>query len=879
MRRRIHLLAAALALIAPMLTAAPAEAQPVEPPLSTPWTDEVSPDNALPEYPRPQLTRDDWLNLNGTWEWEPAEPGEAPPIGRELEREILVPYPVESALSGIAEQHSDMWYRRSFTVPEDWAGRDVQLNFGAVDWRATVWVNGTEVGTHTGGYTAFELDITDALRPGGNEVVVGVHDPSDAGGQPVGKQRLDTGDGDWSIWYTTNSGIWQTVWLEPVAPAHLDRLDTTPDLGAGTLEVVAHTAAAGGHTVRATASTPEGRVVGTAQGAPGEPVAVPVPDARLWWPDDPYLYDLTVQLLDGSGAVVDEVGSYFGMREISTGMVDGVRRPLLNGEFVFQLGPLDQGYWPDGIYTAPTDEALRFDIEATRDLGFNTIRKHVKLEPARWYYWADRLGLLVMQDMPTMDGEPGAAERAQFEAELTEMIDQRRSHPSIIQWVPFNEGWGQYDGARIVEDIQRRDPSRLVVGASGWHDTGNGDAHDIHIYPGPTTPVPTSERAAYLGEFGGSALLAPGHQWDPERGGGYEVLPDAAALTERYESLLGRVAEQVDTHGLSAAIYTQTTDVENELNGLLTYDRRIVKPDADRVRAANQAVLDAAAPSGLGMGAWFRLENRNSGQVLAVDGMSTEDGAQVTQWPDNGTADHRWRLVNNGDGTFRIVNDHSDRVLAVDGMSTQDGAAVEQYRDAGTADQRWRLEDTGDGYVRIVNVHSGLRLDIAGSSTENGAHARQRAAHGGASQQWRLMPDGEVNIQNLNSGRVLDVFGASHDNGARLTQWWDSQVSQQNWRFEDSGDGYFRVVSTHSGNVMEVLGWSTANSAQVVQWDWHGGANQQWRLLHDGDGYFHLQNRHSGLLLAVEGASAFDDADIHQYEDNGTRDHVWRFTP
>ncbi|MCT2589938.1 AbfB domain-containing protein [Streptomyces sp. N2-109] len=570
---------------------APPGAQAAE--LTTPWTAEVSPDNALPEYPRPQMTRQDWKNLNGTWQWQPAAEGEQPPFGQTLDREILVPYPEESALSGIRESHDRMWYRRAFTVPQDWQGRQVQLNFGAVDWKADVWVNGTKVGAHSGGYDSFTLDVTDALRAGDNELLVGVHDPTDGGGQPVGKQRDNPG----GIFYTSASGIWQTVWLEPTAAAHVTRLDTEPDVTGERLAVTARTAGATGTTVRVTARDGD-RVVGSATGAPGEPVRVPVPDPHLWSPDDPFLYDLDVALEQG-GRQVDKVTGYFGMRSIGKAVVDGVLRPVLNGEPVFQQGTLDQGYWPDGIYTAPTDDALRFDLQAHKDLGFNTVRKHVKVEPDRYYYWADRLGLMVIQDMPSMDGEPTQDSRTQFERELRAMVDQHRSFPSIVNWVPFNEGWGQYDGARIADMVKGWDSSRLVTGASGWHDTGNGDIVDSHVYVGPGRPTPpSSTRISALGEYGGLGLVVPGHEWSPGDGFGYEMVDDEQELTDRYVGLTVAVQQLQRGQGLSQAIYTEITDVENEANGLWTYDRRELKVDAARVKEANRALIEGRRVGG-----------------------------------------------------------------------------------------------------------------------------------------------------------------------------------------------------------------------------------------------------------------------------------------
>jgi hypothetical protein len=621
--------------------------RPGTPPLSTPWTSQVGPANALPEYPRPQLTRPDWQNLNGVWEWAPAAAGEQPPIGRALDRSILVPYPVESALSGVQEHHDRMWYRRAFTVPDSWSGRRVKLNFGAVDWQADVWVNGTRVGGHTGGYTEFSFDVTAQLRAGSNEIVIGVFDPTDAGGQPVGKQRLSPG----GIFYTASSGVWQTVWLEPVATAHVTRLDITPDVPGGRVNVIVR--ATGGATATVAVSTAAG-VVGTASGAPGTTISVPVPNARLWSPDDPFLYDLRVTLSGG-----DAVGGYFGMRSVGLGLVDGVLRPLLNGRFVFQMGTLDQGFWPDGLHTAPTDAALRFDVQAHKDLGYNTIRKHVKVEPARWYHWADRLGVLVWQDMPSMTTTraPDAAARSNFESELRQVVDQLRSTTSVVQWVPFNEGWGAYEPARIADLVKGWDPTRLVNNNSGRNccgnvDGGNGDLVDDHAYVGPGDTVrPTATRAAVLGEYGGLGLRVAGHEWSPGNGGSYEMEPDGPSLENRYLGLLSQVQRLITTNGLSAAIYTEIADVENEVNGLYTYDRAVLKVNGTRLRDAHRALLSGTPVHGrtaVPVGELRSLQVTTPGFTDRY--ARHQDGRGLTEHVDSASsallkADATWRLV------------------------------------------------------------------------------------------------------------------------------------------------------------------------------------------------------------------------------------------
>jgi len=585
---------------------ASAQWSPGEGPLMTKWADEVSPDDVLPEYPRPQLVRERWKNLNGLWQCSPASEGDEPPIGRELEGEILVPFPVESALSGVMEHHDRLWYRRTFDVPEQWTGDRILLHFGAVDWETDVWVNGEHLGNHRGGYDAFTFDVTDALVDDGpQELVVGVWDPTDMGAQPRGKQVLEPG----GIWYTPSTGIWQTVWLEPVsARSHLRELTIHPHVGDESVEIRGAFPSAGDATSleivildgdRRVASATSGVAGGGGRGASRPAILLGIPAPRLWTPDDPHLYDVELTLrVDGE--IVDRVESYFGMREV--GLVkdeSGVTRLGLNGEPVFMMGTLDQGFWPDGLYTAPTDDALRYDIEVTKKLGYNTIRKHVKVEPARWYYWCDTLGILVWQDMPNGDQHIRPSEddidrtdasAQQFERELVRMIEQHRNHPSIIMWVPFNEGWGQYDTVRITEIVRKTDAKRLIDNPSGWTDRGVGDVHDIHSYPGPASPEPEDDRAAVLGEFGGLGLPVKDHTWTTEAWG-YRGMTDRDELMRRYEQLLRGVHELKDENGLAAAIYTQITDVETECNGLLTYDRAVLKVDPERLADANAGRL------------------------------------------------------------------------------------------------------------------------------------------------------------------------------------------------------------------------------------------------------------------------------------------------
>ena len=577
--------------------------QPGQSPLTTRWAEDVTPETVHPEYPRPQLVREGWQNLNGLWELA-FQPELSQTRPETFDRTILVPFPVESALSGVMESASGqrLWHRRTFTVPAEWTGQ-VLLHFGAVDWDATVFLNGTELGRHRGGYDPFSFDVTDVLTGSGpQELVVNVWDPSDAWTQPRGKQvRNPEG-----IWYTPSSGIWGTVWLEPVPATYLGSLKLGSDIDAGTLSVAATVQGEPGGQGQLEVTVRDGETtVAELSGPAGEALNIPVPDAKLWSPESPFLYDLEVRLTH-NGSVTDSVTSYAGMRKISLGQDErGVTRLFLNNEPLFHFGLLDQGFWPDGLYTAPTDAALRYDLEVTQELGFNTVRKHVKIEPERWYYHADRMGLLVWQDMPNGDAhvapEEGEIERTpesveQFELELAEMLGTLGNHPSIVMWVLFNEGWGQFETARLSSWLAERDPTRLLNSVSGWNDVGVGDVHDLHNYPDPIVPPQEADRAAVLGEFGGLGLPLAGNSWQDEANWGYEAYESREALLEALTTSLERLRELRLNEGLAAAIYTQTTDVETEVNGLLTYDRAIVKLDAARVRALVETFYEGDSP-------------------------------------------------------------------------------------------------------------------------------------------------------------------------------------------------------------------------------------------------------------------------------------------
>jgi len=575
--------------------------------LPTPWTETAyRAEIPLPEYPRPQMVRDQWMSLNGTWAYmggaQLANPATAPapPVFGANTEKIRVPYPPEAELSGIRRQGEiNLWYRRTLEVPKNWAGKNVLLHFGAVDRIAAVFLNGKKLGTHTGGYTSFSFNITSYLKPGENTLVVGAWDPND--GKAACGKNGPRGD------YTFTSGIWQGVWMEPVGESHITHVKLIPDLTNNRLEIEV---TATGKNLQVSAAAFDGsREVAQAAGSAGTKFYLPVPNPKRWSPDDPFLYDLKLQLKDGKGKAVDQIGSYFGMRSISLGKVDGKTRALLNGRFVLQLGLLDQGYWPDGILTAPTDEALRYDIGLAKRNGFNVIRKHIKVEPMRWYYHCDRMGLLVWQDMPNLwepDGADSVAIRGQFRKEWGEIMDQLISVPAIVTWVPFNENWGAFDVTDITDWTKKHDPSRLVNGNCGYNfapgyrraygDPGNGSFADMHNY-GPIdethTAKPDDTRAASIGEFGGKGLFVRGHMW-PVRNNAYEVLVNKDILSDTYVTLLTEVEQMMTYQGVSSAIYTQTTDVEHEINGLVTYDRQVEKMDFNKVRSINEAIIQSS---------------------------------------------------------------------------------------------------------------------------------------------------------------------------------------------------------------------------------------------------------------------------------------------
>lgn len=582
-----------------------AQWQPAGDKIKTKWASQIDINNVLPEYPRPIMERDEWQNLNGLWNYAILPAGQQTPS--EFDGEILVPFAVESSLSGVQkmlEKDNELWYQREFNVPSKWKNNKVLLHFGAVDWKADVWVNNVKVGQHTGGYTPFNFDITPALnKSGSNKLVVRVWDPTDQGFQPRGKQVNKPG----GIWYTPVSGIWQTVWIEPVPEKHIENIKITPDIDSKILQVETF-ANVKNSTDKVVVNVKEGaRIVASAQSINNLPVEISMPDnMKLWSPDDPFLYSVEVELWS-KDKQIDKVDSYAAMRKYSMKRDDkGIVRLQLNNIDLFQLGTLDQGWWPDGLYTAPTDEALLYDVQKTKDLGFNMIRKHVKVEPARWYMHCDQLGMIVWQDMPNGDKSPEWQMRKyftgvdrlrskesedNFRKEWKEIIDYLYSYPSIGVWVPFNEAWGQFKTKEISDWTKNYDPTRLVNPASGGNHYTVGDILDLHHYPNPTMYLYDAQRATVLGEYGGIGRAIKGHLWEPDRNWGYIQFDSEKEVTDEYVKYAEQL-KQLIRQGFSAAVYTQTTDVEIEVNGLMTYDREVIKMDEAIVRKVNQEICN-----------------------------------------------------------------------------------------------------------------------------------------------------------------------------------------------------------------------------------------------------------------------------------------------
>lgn len=571
--------------------------------IKTSWAEKIDPSNVLPEYPRPIMERSDWKNLNGLWNYAIKPIGEAEP--KAYDGKILVPFAVESSLSGVHKnvgKDNELWYQQTFTVPSGWKGKNILLHFGAVDWRAEIFLNDIKIGTHEGGFTPFSFDITPFLKFGDQKLVVKVWDPTTDGYQAVGKQHTNP-DG---IWYTPVTGIWQTVWLEPVSNKHITSIKAIPCIDSKRLSINVNTENTTKNDLVEIIIKDGPNIVSKAKGAVNQEVDIHIPAMKLWSPESPFLYDMEVNLYS-NGKLQDNIKSYTAMRKISTKRDDkGIVRLQLNNEDYFHFGPLDQGWWPDGLYTAPTDEALLYDIQKTKDFGYNMIRKHVKVEPARWYTHCDRIGILVWQDMPNGDKSPQWQNRKYFDGtelkrslvseknyfkEWKGIMDYLISYPSIVVWVPFNEAWGQFKTEETAEWTKAYDPSRLVNPASGGNHYRTGDMLDLHNYPHPELYLYDAERATVLGEYGGIGFPIEGHLWQTDKNWGYIQFKSKKEVTDEYIKFAEQL-KKLAKAGFSAAVYTQTTDVEGEVNGLMTYDRKEIKMDEDRLTKINKELIN-----------------------------------------------------------------------------------------------------------------------------------------------------------------------------------------------------------------------------------------------------------------------------------------------
>ncbi len=573
--------------------------------IKTAWAETLDPQNVLSEYPRPILERPDWKNLNGLWEYAVLPAGQPEP--QRFDGQILVPFAIESSLSGVQKEvgkENELWYKRTFTVPSGWKGKTILLHFGAVDWKADVYLNDIKIGTHTGGYTPFSFDITPFLASGNQKLTVKVWDPTSDSYIPRGKQSKKPQ----SIWYTPVSGIWQTVWLEPVNKKHIVQVVPVADIDKKSLAVKVCTQNTQPADIVQVTLKDDNRIVASAKGAAGQTLDLTLAEIKLWSPDSPFLYDMEVTLLD-KGKITDKVTSYAAMRKIAAVKdKNGIVRMQLNNKDCFQFGPLDQGWWPDGLYTAPTDEALAYDIKKTKEWGFNMIRKHVKVEPARWYTHCDRLGMLVWQDMPSGDHSPkwiqyryfdgkeqerSIESEENFRKEWKEIMDYLMPYPSIVVWVPFNEAWGQFKTREITDWTKHRDPSRLVNPASGGnHYYQTGDILDVHRYPRPELMMYEPTQVNVVGEYGGIGFPVQGHLWQPDKNWGYVQFKSTGDVTDRYVEYVEDLLK-LTGRGISGAVYTQTTDVEGEVNGLMTYDRKVMKIEEDRVRKVNRQLCNS----------------------------------------------------------------------------------------------------------------------------------------------------------------------------------------------------------------------------------------------------------------------------------------------
>jgi len=852
-------------------------------PIMTKWAEEVTPENVLPEYPRPQLVRADWMNLNGVWElelvtgitnrinaseWKGCDMAVFRDVkpGRKLGREILVPFPIESALSGVMERAEYMKYRRMFKVPQGWGGKRVRLNFDAVDWKCEVYVNGRLVGGHEGGYDAFSFDVTRELKDGDNELIVSVYDPTDNGTQPVGKQRNEPE----GYWYTPNSGIWQTVWLEPVGEFAATGIKLIPHVRDGYLGV----------TVKAPEKLQEveleafdgGKSVAKAKGYVNSEVRLEMPkDMKLWSPDSPFLYDLKVKVTRRY-KVEDEFTSYFGMRELGKKIIDGVMRPTINGEFVFQNGTLDQGYWPDGNLRAPTDEALKSDIVKHKQLGMNLIRKHIKVEPQRWFYWCDKIGMLVWQDMPSMHTHatnprdeknrkgfrPNAEEKKLFEGELKELIDEHISSPAVVCWILFNEGWGIYEKEevkRLGDWTAAYDPSRWVNDSTGLpNEHATGDAYDVHIYTGPSAGVCEPTCFNVLGEWGGVGLNVKGHTWYERGGWSYDTTKGNAQLNERYLKMQDELLNNMYFPGLSAAMYTQISDVEGETNGILTYDRKVCKFDEAALKAKHDRLI---------------RESKNLKKVTDANaGVKLPTPAKVKA---------------NADGAYVFANADGEKasLLTAAVVATRVAVPAKAGAEAGvvmrfTPEGGYLFGVRGDGTLFIrafgpafgenapyVERKTSLKGEVSIKATAYGSMLSVSVGRERLSMRDALCPVGRCGVYAMGADAEFKAFKAS--NPGRLIRWMNGPVKY--WVTRDEK----REVVGPDGKKTRIPEVRT-----IIDCNAKEAADAYWEIekgLADAKGLSFRHMGHPNSYLALD-----EDGFCNVIEDDGSADFAKRAT-
>ena len=578
---------------------------PVGTRIKTKWGNNLKPENVWQEYPRPQLERKDWLNLNGIWHYSITDIGSKKP--EKFDQNILVPFCLESSLSGVMKPLNEtqiLWYYKEFEIPKKWKDKNIIIHFNAVDWKSELYINDDKIGEHYGGYSEFNFDITKNLKTGKNKIILKVWDPSDTGYQPIGKQCLDPK----VIWYTSISGIWQTVWLEPVNKQYIKKLEINNNYDNKEIKINCLLNTEVKLPLEMSLIYKEKEIL-KQKGISNTETVLKISEENFhpWSPNEPNLYIIKIEIFDESNKLIDSILSYTTIRKIEQRKDEnGYYRIYLNNKPLFNMGTLDQGYWPDGLYTPPSEEAMIYDINKLKELGFNAIRKHVKVEPYRYYYHCDKIGMLIWQDMPSGDRKPNSWEyhhlntgddvkrseesKNNYYNEWSEIIDNLKFFQCIIIWIPFNEAWGQFDTEKVVNFTHNKDPTRLINAASGGNHRICGNFLDLHHYPEPSQYLKVDNLINILGEFGGLGLDIKGHTWKGDNWG-YRTFRTKEEITEKYEEYINLIINSFK--GFSAAIYTQTTDVEIEINGLITYDRAEMKIIEDRIKAANEKIINS----------------------------------------------------------------------------------------------------------------------------------------------------------------------------------------------------------------------------------------------------------------------------------------------